>query len=207
MAFSAVAQTLENSTNTTDKIIPDQEAENATIEAGSVMEANISAPNAFSRTWAGVYGNVTASYIVGTGSSPFFSWGLLDARYVYASPQPLDFSSDWQPANMTYMESEYPFLENGTERPEKTFTTTGDIKSGFQDDPVNDTLAAETFNSTGNPYWKTLFLNDGNGGFFAGRILDGRSFNDKVADYQLILPENGYDDSQGTAFSVYLELE
>jgi hypothetical protein len=207
LAFPAAAQTTENSTNTTDLIAPDREPDNDTIEAGRVMDVNLSAANAISDSWAGVYGNVTASYVVGSGDSPFFSWGLLDASYIYASPQTLDFSSDWSPTNISYMESEYPFLGNGTERPEDTFDTTGNVSSDFQDSPVNDTLAAETFDEEGDPYWKTYFVNDGDGGFFAGEVVDGRSFNDREADYQLILPEDGTDDQDGTAFGVYLELE
>jgi hypothetical protein len=201
------AQELENSTNTTDLIAPDNDPDNITVEPGSVVQANISAANAFSDSWAGVYGNVTANYIVGTGNSPFFSWGLLDASYIYASPQELDFSSDWSSTNTSYLESSYPFLGNETERPEDTFNSTANISSEFQEDSVNDTLAARTFNSEGERYWKTLFLNDGDGGFFAGEIADGRSFNGMKADYQLILPEDGTDDQEGTAFSLYLELE
>jgi len=131
----------------------------------------------------------------------------LSANYVYASPQDLDFTSSWQPGNISYLKIQYPFLEYTSEEPAETFTTTNStVNSKFQSDPVEDTLVSYTNNASGTSIWETHFLSDGDRGFFAGRVRDGRSFNNKESDYQLILPENG-DEQGGTAYSINLELE
>ncbi|MFB6099741.1 MAG: hypothetical protein ABEK16_00575 [Candidatus Nanohalobium sp.] len=208
LASPVLGQDSINKTYTTGNFTSATPPENDSIGAGTVMEMDVSAPRAPSDTWAGVFGNVTAQYIVGQDTqSPFFSWGLLDARYVYASSQPLDFSGDWSPGNISYMQEQYPFLKNGSEEVSETFTSkNGSIDSGFQPGAVNDTLASFTYNSTGDPAWETLYLSDGNGGFFAGPIRNGVAFNGFAADYQLILPESEYGDG-GKSYSMYLELE
>lgn len=208
LSVPVLGQDTVNNTYTTGNFSSATPPENESVGAGSVMNMNVSAPRAPSDMWAGVFGNVTANYIVGQDTqSPFFSWGLLDARYVYASSQPLDFSGDWSPGNISYMKNQYSFLGTGSEEPSETFKyNNGSIDSGFQEDPVNDTLMSKTYNGSGNPYWKTLYLSDGGGGFFAGPVDGGTSFNDLAADYQLILPEEGFGDG-GTEYSMYLELE
>ncbi len=208
LAFSGLGQESVNETYTRQNFSSASPPANNSIEAGAVMGMDVSVPRAPSNSWAGVFGNVTANYIVGQDTrSPFFSWGLLDARYVYASSQPLNFSGDWSPGNVSYMKDQYPFLENGTEEPVETFTSTnGSIDSGFQSQPVNNTLTSYTYNGTGDAAWETLYLSDGDGGFFTGPVRDGSSFNGLSADYQLILPEDGLE-SGGTSYSMYLELE
>lgn len=173
---------------------------------GNVLNVSIEAPSYTANSWTGVFGNVTSQYIVGQSSESFFSWSLSDARYVYASSQPLDFSSDWSRTHQSYMESEYGFLADSPESVSETFNETANLSSSFQSDPVNETLASSTLNNQSLPYWKTLFLNDGDGGFFAGEVRDGVSFEGSSSDYQLILPENG-DEDTGTSYSLYLELE
>ncbi len=208
LTVSVQAQDSINETFQSGNFSSGAEPGNRTIGAGAVVNMNVSSPRAESDNWAGVFGNVTSQYIIGSDTgSPFFSWELLSANYVYASPQDLDFTSSWQPGNISYLKIRYPFLENTIEEPAETFTATNStVNSKFQSDPVEDTLVSYTNNASGTSIWETHFLSDGDRGFFAGRVRDGRSFNNKESDYQLILPENG-DEQGGTAYSMYLELE
>ena len=195
-----------NETLTEENLTVETEPGTGYAYEGNVLNVSISAPRYTADSWTGVFGNVTSQYIVGQSADSFFSWSLSDARYVYASSQPLDFSSDWSRTNQSYMESQYGFLADSPEPVSETFNQTANLSSSFQSDPVNETLASSTLNNQSQPYWKTLFLNDGDGGFFAGEVRDGVSFEGSSSDYQLILPENG-DEDTGTSYSLYLELE
>ena len=175
------------------------------IESGNVVQMSLMVPGSSTDQWTGVYGNITSEYIVGKSRSPFFSWEFLEARYVYASRNGLDFQAEWRSRNKQDIRDSFPFLENSTESVDETFNTSHSLDSNFQNKTF-DTVAARTFNSTGRPYWNTMYLSDGNAGFFAGEVDQGTSFNGEYADYQMILPEDG-SESGGTEYGIYLELE
>lgn len=180
---------------------------NTSISEGKVRNVDISNSAYASTVWTGVYGNVTSEYIVGQSQkSAFFSWGLLDANYVYASSSEINFTADWQSASHSNMITQYPFLENSSEPALETFNTTTDLNSSFQSNNVSNTIAALTYDDTGTEYWPTVYLNDGTNGFFAGEIKEGKSFNGLKSDYQMILPEDG-SNTAGTEYNLYLEVE
>lgn len=201
------AQSSVNESFVEDNLTSDSESHAEYASEGNVLNVSISAPRYTSDSWTGVIGNVTSRYVVGQAAeTSFFSWSLSDARYVYASSQPLDFGSNWSKTNQSYMESQYSFLSDSQESVPDTFNYTANLNSSFQQSPVNETLAAYTLDSDSNPYWRTMFLNDGDGGFFAGEVRQGTSFEGSSSDYQMILPENGEDET-GTSYSLYIELE
>ncbi len=182
------------------------------ISSGEVRPANISSPNVTTNNWAGIYGNVSIEFTVGQNQNPFFAWTGLDASNIYATSQPLDFSSDWSAATLTDMTDQYPFLEpesaggNEAGSASSTFNYTDDFSSDFQQNHVNDTIAAQTYNEEGNPYWPTLYMNEEDGGFFASPIKSGKSYSNVSADYQLILPEDGLGNENVTQYNLYIEL-
>lgn len=177
------------------------------IQAGMTVDLSVSPGPSASNNWAGIFGNVTSSYVVGDSNSTFFSWEIVEGRYIYASSSDLNFSGTWKDSNVSEMESQYPFLANGTEEPEETFDTTGEVDSELISSPVTST-AAETFDGAGNPFWKTIYLNDGDSGFFATPVkANQEAFNGEIADYQMILPEDGFANSNGTEYSLYVEVK
>jgi hypothetical protein len=210
--FTAV-QAAPNGTGGVNKTLPKYNfdsttpPESETIRAGRSIEMNLGAPRYTSNRWTGVFGNITSQYIIGSNSSSsFFSWDLVNGNYVYATSSSIDFTSDWESADASDLENEYPFLKNATEQVSETFNQTADINSDFQNNFINDTIASVTYNNTGKPYWETMFLKDSENGFFAGKIKEGNSFEGSPSDYQMILPENT-NDPNGTAYSLYVEVQ
>lgn len=186
-----------------------EESSPAPVHAGSgtVSEVNLNSL-ARSDNWAGVYGNASGRYLLGSSGSELYSWGSSRGKYVYFDEDSIDFGSNWSPANLTYMNSEYPFLLNSTtEEASVTFNRTVSVESVFQAGSVDNTVASHTFNGTGQPFWKTAYLTDGYDGFFTAIVDDSTSYSGKPADYQAILPENGYASSEPTSFNVWIELE
>lgn len=177
------------------------------VEAGTTTQLNVQPGTEAVNNWAGVYGNVTSQYVVGTVNSTFFSWDMIEGKYVYASSESLNFTGKWQSSNITHMENQYPFLTNGTERIEDTFDTTGTLDSDFSNSEIEST-AATTYNGEGQEFWQTIYLDDGSSGFFATPVEQERkAFNNQTTDYQMILPENGFANDDATEYNLYVEVK
>lgn len=176
------------------------------IDAGTAVEVNMSPGTGAVNYWAGIYGNITSRYVVGNSSSAFFSWDMVQGEYVYAASEDLNFSGNWASSNLTYLKDQYPFIENTTEDVSDTFDDTGSVDSKFADSNISS-IAAKTFDEDGNYNWETIYLYDGDSGFFAGPVRPlKKAYNGELADYQMVLPEDGVSDTNATEYNLYVEV-
>ncbi|MFB6180719.1 MAG: hypothetical protein ABEJ93_02480 [Candidatus Nanohalobium sp.] len=186
---------------------PDSES----LRAGEILNANLSA-NQPTSSWAGLFGEATGNLILGNGSNRLYEWSS-DARYVYATNTDIDFGGNWSSTTVSDLESEYSFVENGSDRAAVTFDSTANISSFTQDSKVIGTVAAETLNGSGSEVWTTAFVADNTTNpnyFFAGEVStdSSRTFwngeNVQESGYQMILPE---DNGNTAEYSLYIELD
>lgn len=153
--------------------------------------------------WAGIYGEVSGVQAVGSQNT-IFEWGSTEARYIYFSDEEINFTSNWTAGNKTLLKKQYEFLENKSDGV-NTFNGTMDVDSVYQDQAVNGVPSTRTSNSSESPYWKTGYLRDDSHGFFVGEVKSGEAFDGSTANYQVLLPENGTDNSP-TSYEVWVEL-
>jgi hypothetical protein len=177
-------------------------AASVVTESGALTSLNVFVGDG-TDNWAGVYGEVSGVQAVGS-ENPIFEWGSNEARYIYFSKQEPDFNADWSSGNKSLLLEEHPFLKNSTDGVE-TFNSSMNVSSIYQNQDLTGVPAVLTSNSTGDPHWKTGYLFDGSNGFFVGEVGDGKAFDGKDANYQVLLPENGADGS-ATSFEIWVEL-
>ncbi|MFT4867787.1 MAG: hypothetical protein ACI9LV_000391 [Candidatus Nanohaloarchaea archaeon] len=153
--------------------------------------------------WAGVYGQVSGVRAVGS-QNPIFEWDSSEVNHIYFSEEAINFTSNWKPGNKSLLLNEYSFLGNKSDGV-NTFNSSINIDTVYQENTIENVPAAMTSNSSGQPYWGTGYLHDGSNGFFAGEVDEGEAFDGQQANYQVLLPENGTDQS-ATSFQIWIEL-
>lgn len=185
-------------------------AQSETIEEGAVTALNVSSTQVTNK-WAGFFGNVSGSEILGDGSgNTFFQWTgnqLADTK-VFAVPKgngaPAGTDLDAVDDPNDFLGSEY---DSGIDNASGTFT---------QDDQVStlgkdiSTAEANTFDNDNNAVFETFLLEDTTVSSEPGAVYvaDGEAvrtgFRGNSTNYQIIVGVG--ESSSQKAFSFYAEL-
>ncbi len=179
------------------------------VYAGNITEANITTEQS-TYHWAGIYGNASGYLVLGDSSGyKMYRW-VAKAKYVYFDNESV---INWGSLNATdcgTIDALYPFLSGASDDCAYTFTTTASFYSPATGDNVASTIAAQTYDGTGTPYWYTIALNDtvAKNVVFVGEVSTGTAYNGATfANYQVILPEDGSNgDTTPTPYYVWIEL-
>jgi hypothetical protein len=156
--------------------------------------------------WGALYGNVTGTIVLGDDDDDrLFEWTAA-GRLVYASEDGTPSWATLADATVTDMSAymEGAFTDN--------YTTTFDEASENIGSGIFEALSSDfayTYNNAGVDTWKTYSLKDGEDDLvWAGRVSeDGTSYKNTVADYQMIVPEDGTDgDETATTYNLWVEL-
>ena len=174
-------------------------------EGGNVTYVDVSSDVVTSR-WAGFYGNVSGSLLLGdVSSNTFYQWSVSDltGAVVYAANTSV---TDWSGGNIAPLDNaNAPSWVNGDST--DNFTTTFGSTEAFVSSSLNvaSTPFVTTFNSSGvagdlKTYALRSPADDAN--IWAGLVVDDTNgFNNATVDYQILLPAQ-----TGTTYSFYLEL-
>jgi len=195
------------------------------VSGGYVTTFNITSTTQNVR-WKGMLGQVSGSFTLddSTGST-LFDWSLATvAGEVYASRNSSTLLwSNIQCANVTLLENENTLMNhtNSADNITATFnTTSGATHSQFV--VASSTISANTCptlntyvsNVTQDTSFEEMALTDSTNFAAGGNIIyttileqDVTGFDDIAYDFQMIVPENGYEAFSGsTAYYLYVEL-
>ena len=174
-------------------------------EGGNVTYVDVSS-NVVTSRWAGFYGNVSGSLLLGDVSdNTFYQWSVSDltGAVVYAANNTV---SDWTGGNIEPLaNADAPSWVNGANT--DNFTTTFSSTEAFVSSSLNEagTPFVTTFNGSGvagdlKTYALRSATDDAN--IWAGLVVDDTNgFNNATVDYQILLPAQ-----TGTTYNFYLEL-
>ncbi len=180
------------------------------VDSGNIYLANLTAEQS-TYHWAGVYGNATGKLILGDSSSnKMYEWDAV-AKYVYFDD---DNSITWgslQAVTCSDVEGVYGFLSGASDSCSNTFTGTNNYDSAVTSDAVTGAITAQTYDGTSTAYWKTMAIGDG-GTTDIVFVAEADSayhsaYDGTVANYQVILPEDGSNgDTTTTTYYMWIEL-
>jgi hypothetical protein len=180
-------------------------ASNISLTAGNVTRITIEA-NMSTFRWVGLYGNASGTFQLGDSSgNALHSWGDAKGRVVYLCTANPSWAS-LVDANIGAVTANFTFISgSAADNYTNTFVGTAEnIGSGI----FSLTSDYATTLSTGATSWKTYTLTDGTNIIFSGRVSeDGTAYNGDIADYQMIIPEDGTGgDETATQWKIFLEL-
>lgn len=174
-------------------------------DGGNVTYVDVDSTVITSR-WAGFYGNVTGSLLLGDASAnTFYQWTVADVTgaVVYAANGSV---TDWTGGNIGPLaNANAPTWVAGssTDNFTNTFNTTGTFTSSSPS--IGSVPVATTLNGSGvagdlDTY--ALWSTADSVNIWAGAVVDdANGFNNETVDYQILLPAQ-----TGTTYSFYLEL-
>lgn len=194
-----------------------QGAENVSINAGATVSVDLS-QNSLTDKWAGFYGTISGSRVLGDGSANLYTWTanqLSDAKVVTipkSNPVPTSVSGVSDPNSFLDTYDGDAEFNNGTANASTTYNLT-DGTDPLGSGSTTSTSAVNTYNSTGqtDDRFTTYLYGDGSGNpvyVAEGTSETTDSFNSDSVNYQMLLGvgENP-DGTAGTeTFSFYLEL-
>ncbi len=194
-------------TATSKGSFPSPAPTSVTIVTGTIYSANLDGQHSTYR-WAGVYGNVTGTIILGdSASNILYQWTAI-GKYVYLDD---DTTVDWPnllAATCTDVENVYSFLTGASDNCANTFTGSASFNSGLIPLTIASTIAASTLNNASTAVWDTLALKDGtnNDVVFVGVAQNpaAYAYNGELANYQVIIPESS---TVGTQWNIWIELQ
>jgi len=178
------------------------------IESGNISGANLGA-NMSTYRWAGLTGNTSGDIILADAQNDTMYTWTAEGRVVYVCN---DSSPSWATlSNATIAEvvagaSWAAGTDNDADRWNNTFTGAG---VSLPSDIFTLTALRAQTQSSGATNWYTYSLEDGSGVLvWAGEIsADGTDYQGKIADYQMIIPEDGTSgDESPSTFYVWVEL-
>jgi len=169
------------------------------ISAGQVVEVNLDVTS-LSQYWAGFYGNLTESVVIGSGSSIFYRWNITaPTGYVYLTTH-TDFN--WAGASITpptdadvNADLSGALLANANWAP----GTDEGVAATFSAQDTTGTYCSEvnayytlTLNNLGSAVWPTCVYTDNQTPkriLFEAKIEnDQNSFKGTLVDYQALVP-------------------
>lgn len=183
-------------------------AQSETIQEGAVTALDVSSTQVTNK-WAGFFGNVSGSEILGDGSgNTFFQWTgnqLADTK-VFAVPkgQGAPASGDLAAVNdpNSFLGSEY---NSGIDNASGTFETTDSVSTLGRTIPTSE---AKTFDNNNNSVFETFLLEDTSASNGPVYVADGDAvrtgFRGNATNYQIIVGVG--ESSAENAFSFYAEL-
>ena len=175
------------------------------VEAGHVYNASLDA-NMSTFRWAGVYGNTTGTIYLGDSSSQYmYSW-TAEGNLVYMSTASAVTWSSLADADAATVTGALSFLASGSDSYANTFTGAAEDIGSNLFSITSD--YAYTYDNTHAGAWKTYSLTDGTNLVWAGKVnAGGTAYNGEVADFQMIVPEDGSSSGAGaTTYYVWVEL-
>jgi len=171
------------------------------IESGNITGANLRA-NMSTYRWAGLTGNVTGLIVLADASNiSMFTW-TASGRVVFASNESSITWSSLENASSSVMPTYIATAANDNYT--NTFTGSGALDS----DMFTITAERATTTSGGATIWYTYALNATEGLVWAGEVEeDGTDYSGKIADYQMIIPEDGTGgDETSNTYYLWVEL-
>lgn len=177
------------------------------VEAGNVTRANVEG-NASTYRWAGLFGNVTGSIVLGDATEKvLFEWTAA-GNLVFASQ---GATIDWPSlvdANEAAVTAAYTYLATGNSDAYDTTFVNGAENIGSNIWTTLTSDFAYTRNNESVDTWKTYSLTDGSEMVFAGLVSEnGRSYDNEIADFQMIIPEDGTaGDTTAQTYNLWIEL-
>jgi len=184
---------------------PASTAGSIAVTAGHIYNASLDA-NMSTFRWAGVYGNTTGTIYLGDSASRYmYSWAA-EGNLVYMSTAAAVSWTTLADATSTDVTTALPFLASGADSYASTFTGVPESIGSNLFTVTSD--FAQTYDNTATPIWKTYSLTDGTNLVWAGKVSPaGTSYNGEVADFQMIVPEDGSSAGAGTTtYYVWVEL-
>ena len=183
---------------------PTPTGDSVDLQSGVIYSANLSTEQATFR-WVGLFGNVSGTIILGDADADiFYSWNA-KGNLVYASDEA---NPDWtsvSDASLGDVISSYPYLNQGSDNYNVTFVGVSESIGSQIFSVSSDYATTYTGLST---TWKTYSLKDGADIIFVGKIVeDGVAYDGSVADFQMIIPEDGVNgDASLTTYNLWVEL-
>ncbi len=171
----------------------------ASINAGEVLEVNLDVTS-LSKYWAGFYGQITESVIIGSGSSIFYRWSITaPTGYIYVTTA-TDFNwagvsttpptdADVNAALSAALGADAGWAPGADEGVAATFATQDTAGTYCSEINAYYTL---TYDNTQTGVWPTCVYTDNQTPkriLFEAKINnDGTSFKGTTVDYQALVP-------------------
>lgn len=194
-------------TATSKGSFPSPAPTSVTIATGTIYSANLNGQHSTYR-WAGIYGNVTGTIVLGDSNSDIMYQWTAVGKYVYLDDDSTVSWSNLAAATCTDVENVYSFLVGASDDCANTFNGTSSFNSGLIPLNIASTIAASTLNNASTAVWDTLALKDtsNNDVVFVGVAQNpaAYAYNGDLANYQVIIPENS---NAGTQWNIWIELQ
>ncbi|MDY6773648.1 MAG: hypothetical protein SVS85_00485 [Candidatus Nanohaloarchaea archaeon] len=202
---TGASTTVTNANQSAETTNPGQ----VTVEAGNVSQVDVSQASLTDK-WAGFYGNISASKVLGDGASNMFSWtaSTFNSAKVVAVP-----SGDPAPSTINPVTNPNSFLgagfDSGVASANNTFTKTGDVT--LVGSTASGTATVNTYNSSGiaDPTFTTYLVENGdatgNPVYIAEGTTSAPGFKGNALNYQLL---GGVGESASyKTFDFYLQIQ
>ena len=166
--------------------------QNVSVVAGNVYQTDISVES-LTQWWAGLYGTITETVVLGSGTSKFYEWPVSTITgYVYITT---GTTVDWANASTTVSTTEVNTALGGAWNPgaDENFEATFEVNTAVAGNYCSDANApfTLTYDNTGTGTWPTCAYWDSLNSVL---ILEakinqgGTSFKGTTVDYQALVP-------------------
>ncbi|MFH1211688.1 MAG: hypothetical protein V1659_02045 [Candidatus Woesearchaeota archaeon] len=186
-------------------------AENVTVEAGNITEANLST-NISTYRWAAIFGLAGGEMKLGDDDNNILYDWAADGRVVYACEDPNPTWADFTEANEAAVTGVYTFLAGATNSDSysNTFANSDTLDSGIFAGATTPGAGdyVDTYNDAEVATWRTFSLWDTANIIFAAEVQEsGTSYSGTTTDFQLLVPEDGTaGDAAASIYWLWLEL-
>lgn len=217
LSISAVAQPsgAQTTAGTVNESQSTTGAGQAHIAAGNVSEIDISDKQNTDK-WAGFYGQITASKVLGTPSNLMFQWTAqtFGDSWVFAvpssAPAPTSLSTVSDPNSLMNSYDDDGGFDNGVANASRTFNLSKNPSTEPLGAPNSQTAAVETFGSSGDQRaeYTTLLYDNGDASNSPVYVANGSAanagFTGDDVNYQMLIGVGEND--AATTFDFYLQI-